>query len=287
MAGMTADQMGEAERKIKEAEVRYVYDTTEKQVRMVKAGEPGGTLSQARELKRLAEEEEGGKESPFMQDGEGNWMLNPRARVSGVELMAFQSLRQSQERGESFDPVAAMTRASEQMKILREGFGGGGGGNTLPAWMTDPVAFTNAIKNVMGSSGGDSALKEALDTMQQTVQQMKEEKWQTQFEAQQKQIQDITGVLNRTLDAISDMKKDRAGKNEMDVISEIASEGLGLLKTEMPGLRKDLKEAVGSVALPSSKSNEQREARKTKFKQAIDADRKIEEIGRRVFFPGS
>lgn len=289
MAGMTADQIHETEKKKKEGgegEVRYIYDTEVRQVRMAKEGERGGTLAQAKELKKMAEESEGaGTESPFVQDGEGNWMLNPKARVGGVELMAFQSLRQAQERGEPFDPITALTKASEQMRILRESFGGGG--SALPAWMTDPVAFANAIKSVMGGSGEDSALRESLTTMQQTIEALKEDKWRAQFEGQQKQLQDLAGVLNKTIEAIGDMKKERVGRTEMDILYEVAEKGIDLAKSELPGLRRDIKEMVGSVALPSSKTPEQREDRKKKFKQAIDTDREIEELGRRVFFTES
>jgi len=205
-AGMTAEQIRETEKATKEGEgeVRYIYDLEARQVRMAKEGERGGTLSQAKELKKMAEEDEGlGKESPFAQDGEGNWTLNPKARVGGVELMAFRSLKQAQEKGEPFDPIVAMTKASEQMKILREGFGGGG--NTLPAWMTDPVAFTNAMKTVTGGFGEDSVLRAAMTTMQKTIEELKEDRWRMQFDAQQKQsdtqqkqLQDLAGVLNKT-----------------------------------------------------------------------------------------
>ncbi len=288
-AGMTSEQIRETEKKTKEeseVEVRYIYDTDVKQVRMAKEGERGGTLSQAKELKKMAEESEGGgTESPFVQDGEGNWVLNPKARVTGVELMAYQSLRQAQEKGEPFDPITAMTKASEQMRILREGFGGGG--SALPAWLTDPVAFSNAIKTVTGGTGGDSAVKEAMTTMQKTIEEMKDDKWRTQFEAQQKQIQDVTGALNRTLEAIADIKKERVGRTEMDILHEIATEGIGLAKTELPGLRRDIKEAISTVAPPLGKTSEQREDRKKKFKQALETDQEIEELGRRVFFTES
>ena len=74
-AGMTAEQIRETDKKTKEGgevEVRYIYDTDVKQVRMAKEGERGGTLAQAKELKKMAEESEGaGTESPFVQDGEG------------------------------------------------------------------------------------------------------------------------------------------------------------------------------------------------------------------------
>ncbi|HUU65028.1 MAG TPA: hypothetical protein VMW37_02880 [Dehalococcoidales bacterium] len=85
---MTAEQIRGTEKKTKEGEVevRYIYDTEVKQVRMAKEGERGGTLAQAKELKEMAEEGEGaGKESPFVQDGEGDWMLNPQTRVGGVD----------------------------------------------------------------------------------------------------------------------------------------------------------------------------------------------------------
>ncbi|MEI9478612.1 MAG: hypothetical protein WCO26_18865, partial [Deltaproteobacteria bacterium] len=269
-----------------EVEVRYIYDLEAHNVRMAKEGERGGTLSQAKELKKMAEESDGvGKESPFAQDGEGNWMLNPKARVGGVELMAFQSLKQAQEKGEPFDPITAMTKASEQMRILREGFGGGG--STLPAWMTDPVAFTNAMKTVTGGSGEDSAVKAAMATMQKTIEEMKEDRWRTQFEAQQKQLENLAGVLNKTLEAIADVKKERVGRTEMDILHEIADKGIDLAKTELPGLRKDIREAISSVAPPLGKTSEQREDRKKQFKQALDTDKEIEELGRRVFFTES
>lgn len=284
-AGMTADQIQKAEAATKEAaaEVRYIYDLEAKQVRMAKEGERGGTLAQAKELKKMAEEDEGGgTESPFVQDGQGTWALNPKARVGGVELMAFQSLKQAQEKGEPFDPVTALARASEQMKIIRESIGGGG--STLPPWMNDPVAFANAMKTVMGGSGEDSAVKAAMATMQKTMEEMKEDRWRAQFEAQQKQIENLAGVLNKTLEAIGDMKKERVGRTEMDILHDIAEKGLDLAKTELPGLRRDIKDAIGSVTLPMVKTSEQREDRKKKFKQAIDTDQEIEELGRRVFF---
>ena len=152
-AGMTTDQIQKAEAEPKGgAEVRYVYDEEAHVVRMAKKDEVGGTLAQAKELLKMAEErEKAGTESPFMQDGEGHWILNPKARVSGVELMAVQFMQQAQAKGEPVDPITAMTRAAETWKTLREGLGVGAG--TQPAWMTDPVAFVGAIKTITGQEG--------------------------------------------------------------------------------------------------------------------------------------
>jgi hypothetical protein len=286
---MTSEQLHESERVTKEGGtpgVQYIYDIEVKQIRMAREGERGGTLAQAKELKKMAEEDEGAnKESPFMQDGEGNWTLNPKAKIGSIELLALQSLRQSREKGDPSDPVTAITQAAEKWRGIRESLGVGG--RSLPPWMTDLVAFTEAIKNISGGKGEDSAVKESLSMMQRTIDELKEDKWHMQFEAQQKQIQDLTGVLNRTLEAIQEVKSESARRTELDILHEIATEGIGLAKTELPGLRRDIKEALGSAVLPPGKTSEEREDRKKRFKQAINDDRDIEELGKRVFFPES
>jgi len=314
-AGMTTEQINKAETATKEsAEVRYVYDESAHVVRMAKEGERGGTLSQAKELKKMADESEReGTESPFMQDGEGRWVLNPKARVTGVELMAVQFMQQAQAKGEPVDPIASMTRAAETWKTLREGLGGGagtlptwmtdpvafvgaiktitgqeglgGGASAQPAWMTDPVAFVEVIRKITGETGGDSALKEALVEMRQSVNEMKEERYRDQFASQQKQIQDLSTVLKQTLDTISGLQKGRTGRTEIDIIHEIATGGMDFLKTELPGMRRDIKEALGSAGLPAAKTTEEREGRKQRTRKALKTDQDIEELGQRLFFP--
>jgi len=284
-AGMTTDQIRKEEAETKGgAEVRYVYDEEAHVVRMAKKDEVGGTLAQAKELLKMAEErEKAGTESPFMQDAEGHWILNPKARVSGVELMAVQFMQQAQQKGEPVDPITAMTRAAETWKTLREGLGGGP--STQPAWMTDPVAFVEAIRKITGGTEGDSATKEALAEMRKSVEEMKEQRYQDQFAGQQKQIQDLANVLKQTLDTIADLKKGSTGRTEMDIIHEIASGGIDFLKTELPGMRRDIKEAFSSAGLPAAKSGEEREGRKQRVKKALKTDQDIEELGKRMFFP--
>jgi len=151
----------------------------------------------------------------------------------------------------------------------------------MPAWMTDPVAFVQAIKSITGETGGDSALKEALTEMRQSVNEMKEERYRDQFAGQQRQIQDISNVLKQTLDTISDLQKGRVGRTEMDIIHEIVTGG----KEELSGLRKDVKEAITSSSLPPSKTAEERDGRKQRVKKALKTDQEIEDLGKRLFFP--
>jgi len=147
--------------------------------------------------------------------------------------------------------------------------------------MTDPVAFVEAIRKITGETGGDSALKEALTEMRQSVNEMKEERYRDQFAGQQKQIQDLSTVLKQTLDTISDLQKGRVGRTEMDIIHEIVTGG----KEELSGLRKDVKEAFTSSSLPLGKSAEEREGRKQRVRGALKTDQDIEEVGKRLFFP--
>ncbi len=314
-AGMTTEQIQKGEVGTKEGtEVRYVFDEEKRVVRMAKKDEGGGTLSEAKELLKMADERDKEEvESPFIQNEEGRWVLNPKARVSGVELMAVQFMQQAQAKGEPVDPIEAMTRAAETWRTLREGLGGGasalptwmtdpvafvaaiktitgreglgGGASALPAWMTDPLAFVQAIKTISGDTGGDSTLKEALATMQKSMDELKEQRWQDQFTGQQKQIQDLANVLKQTLDTMADLKKGSTGRTEMDIIHDIATGGVDFLKTELPGMRKDIREALGSAGLPPGKTAEEREGRKQRVKGALKTDQEIEEVGKRLFFP--
>ncbi|MBA7681647.1 hypothetical protein ES703_89987 [subsurface metagenome] len=216
-----------------------------------------------------------------MQNAEGQWILNPKARVSGVELMAFQFMQQAQQKGEPVDPITAMTKAAETWKIFREGLGVGGG--TQPTWMTDPIEFVKVIQTIAGGTGSDDAVKESLAEMRKAVDEMKEQRYRDQFAGQQKQIQDLSNVLKQTVETISDLQKGTVGRTSMDIIHEIVTG----VKEEASGARKDLKEALTSKALPPGKSAEEREDRKRRTRKALKTDQDIEELGQRMFFPQS
>ena len=93
---MTTDQAQKDEVVTKEGTgVRYVFDEEKRVVRMAKKDEGGGTLSEARELLKMADaRDKEGVESPFVQDEEGRWVLNTKARVTGLDFMAVQFMQQ-------------------------------------------------------------------------------------------------------------------------------------------------------------------------------------------------
>lgn len=263
--------------------VLYVFDTETEKVRMAKEGEMGGTLEQAKQLKQMAEKDkEAGGESPFIMDGEGNWMLNPKARITGVEFMAMQQIKRAQEKGESVDPLAKLGEAAETIKTYREIFGGGGG--DTPAWMRDPVQLIKTVQSLTPKSeAGDVVVKE-LDELKKALVDMKEQRNREQLETQQNQIRLLADRMKELTDKVVEVRSLAGGKSEMDILSDITKEGLGLAKEELPALRKDLREAIGTSGLPGPKTPEQRAARKAGFTKAIQKDKAIESLGKRLFF---
>lgn len=270
-----------AERK-KGTGVTYVYDTDTKQVRMARENEVGGTLEQAKELKRMAEESKGGEgESPFIMDENGHWQLNPKAKVSGIELMALESLRRSQERGEPTDPLDAIAAVSEKVKLYREVFGGGA---SQPSWLQDPLKFIEVMNTLAGGRKEDEGTSRQIAELQKTLVEMREERYREQIAQQASQLSALANKIDDLTEAIAESKKAATGRTEMDIIHEIATEGIGLAKAELPGLRGDIRNLFQGGRLPPLKSPQQREERKDQYRQALDKDKEVEELGKRLFF---
>lgn len=154
------------EKKVKEKGVgpKYVYDPSVKAIRMAKDGEQGGTLEEAKELKAMADKDDKPMtESPFMLDENGKWQLVPGAKLSTIEMMAWQSIQKANATGEPVDPMMEMVSYAEKLKNLRDVFGGGVG---LPAYLSSPEAFTAAVKAAVGGDNeAVKALNAKIDTM--------------------------------------------------------------------------------------------------------------------------
>lgn len=171
---------------------------------------------------------------------------------------------------------------SDPVKFLEtvRGVSGAGEGKGLPEWMTDPVKFIETIRTISTEGkGGDAvttelaALKKALETMQQ--------------ERRDEQLLTLQGHIKQLTETVEQLKKPVTGKTEMDILHEVATEGISLAKTELSGLRSDIKEALGSTVLPGPKSKGEREETKTKLREAVKTDKEMEEIGQRLFFAQS
>lgn len=196
-----------------EKKVAYVFDAERGEIRMAMEGETGGTLEQAKELKRMATES---KKEP----------------------------------------------------------------SELPAWMTDPLEFIKAVRAISPDPKGDEGLREQIAALASTVNELKEEKYRDQITTQQQQIQTLANKVGELVDTVTELRRPVTGRTEIDIIHDVAT---GIID-EAKGMRGDIKGYVMSQGLPAPKTPEQREARKVRFREAIETDKRIEALGRRVFF---
>lgn len=259
------------EQKNEERKAKYSVDETGA-IKVASTEEKALTWDEAQKLSRAIKRERGdtgreNMESPFITDDQGSWILNPKARVTGVELLALESIRRSQDRGEPVDPIEVLGQAAEKMRIYQEVLGGGA--RQLPEWMTDPAKFVETVKTVAGGGKGDEGIRAELVELRQTIADMREGRYRQELAALQRQI-----------DALMQKPIDVTGRSELDILHEVTA---GVLD-EAKGLRGDVKSYVLSQGLPQPKTPEQREAQKQRYRTALAADEELEVLGRRLFF---
>jgi len=293
--------------------VKYVYDSDKHVVRMAKDKEIGGSMDEAVKLKEMAEESASGGEPPFVPDGEGNYHLNPNARLTGMDLMAYEIIKKNQERGESIDPLEALSQATEKMKMYRDVLGGGssekpgwmtdpvafisvvkditGTGTDRPAqpgWMTDPAQFIGMIREIQGEGKGDEKLQAQISELMTTVTTLREDAHKQEIANLTTQIQQQGEEHKKQIDAIAtkleQAPKNQGGKTELDILHDVGTGAIEVIKTEASGMRNMIKEFVSSPKPPSSKTEEERTARKEDFREALENDREIDKVAERLFF---
>lgn len=278
-AGMSDKERKEVEEDEKTTgAARYVYDAEHKAVRFTRKGELGGTLAEAERLQKMAEGEE--EESPFIVGEEGRLTLNPKARLSGVELFVWESIQKKQAAGEPVDPIEAMTLAAERIKTLREVFGGGEGGAD---WTKDPIEFMTRMKALSGDSAATETLQSELAETRRIIAEMKDEQLRGTIEAQQKQIEALTGKIGLMVDQVEKIRQGSVGRSEMDILHEAVTGGIDFIKTELPNFRKDAREMIGGIGMGSAKTTAERAQRKDTYRQALKNDQEIQELGNRLF----
>lgn len=299
-----------------EADRIYFVDSDTGIIRQAVGNEKATTLTEAKELqkiikkdleeqrKRSAEEGEG-KEPAFIIGEDGTWTLNPKGKIGFGEFAVFQMYQDSLKKGEPIDPIEELAKREESSARLREAMGVKGKPEDTELSTLEKLQKLGLLKE--GKEGGTvelitvlseagllrksgeegGGLKTELGELRKKLEEMAEEKSREQFAGQQRQIENLTNVITKVVDKLDEVAKGRTGRTEMDILHEIATEGIGVVKTELPGMRKDIKEALGSGALPPPKSPAEKEERKRKYSEALQNDREIEELGRRLFFSES
>lgn len=159
----------------------------------------------------------------------------------------------------------------------------GEGARGAPDWMTDPIKFIEAVRAINPEPKTDEGLKTELAEVKDALREVKDERYREQITAQQNQLKALTDKYTELVDIVADLKRPVVGHTEMDILHEVATEGIGLAKTELSGFRRDLRDIFSSGGLPPTKTPEQRLERKQKIGQALEKDKRIEELVGKIF----
>jgi len=200
----------------------------------------------------------------------------------GEIVSALKDLQEMAKEGKAVEMPSWMTDPLKFIETVRAVSGEGDKGK--PEWMTDPIKFIETIRAIVPEQKTDEGLKTELSEMRQTIKDMSEQRHQDQVTAQQAQIKGLTDKLSELMEVVVDLKKPVTGRTEMDIIHDVAA---GVLE-EAKGLRTDIKgtirDTLGSGGLPATKGAEEREKRKGKYAKALESDKKVEDLGRDLFF---
>jgi len=200
-----------------------------------------------------AEAEEGGKESPFTLDGEGHWQLNPNAKISGMELLAFEAVKKSQEKGETADPFEILAAQAKSIEAMRSVFGGGGkeGGGFL-----DSVDDLIKLKSLLGSDddtktllsgiykklteeGGGKGESEDVKALRDDVKGLREELQQKEKERLEGQITNLNTALTELRADLTRARTEARATDEYGIMSEaikVVDRRLGAMEGTVRGV---------------------------------------------------
>lgn len=263
-------------------EVSYVYDDETGQVRMAKDNETGGTLDQAKELKKMADaSKKPPEEAPFILDADGNWTLNPNRQPTYIEQLAYETMRRSREQGQPIDPLEALAQTAEKVKMYQEVFGGS---KNQAEWLSDPVKFFEMMQTLQGGGKGDEEVRKELAELRTTLQQMQETQHREEIVGLRTLISSQNERISELTNVVTELKKPVVGMTTVDLIHELGAKGID----ELSGLRKDIKatvsEAMTGSKLPPRKTEEQRGQQVSRLRQGVETDKEIQELGEGLGF---
>jgi len=237
-AALTWDEAGKLSKEIKKG---------------IEEQEKKAAKAEAKE-KAEAKASEGEKESPFLQDSKGNWIINPKARVSGMELLAFEAVRKSQEKGEPADPFEILANQAERIETMRSVFGGGKGGGgfldsvedllklkTLLGTDEDTKNLLAGIYKKLTEEGGGKGESEEVKGLRTDLKDMREE-------LQQKERERLEGQITNLNTAMTDMRADLArARTEARATDEygIMSEAIKMVDRRMGAIEGTIRGAMG------------------------------------------
>jgi len=237
---------------------------------------------------------EGDKEPPFILNGEGNWILNPKAKMTGMDLLAYDALTRSQAKGETRTPLEILKDQAKDIETLRSVFGAGGGGRgpidsvedliklkSLLGADEDTKALLSGIYKRLSEGGegkGESedvkALRDELKDLNKKLEEKEREKLTDQITGLQNEMSSIRGELTKA-------RTEASAKNEYGIMSE----GLKVVDRRL-GAMENVFQGIFGKRAPLLGAGEKRELTEAISKEA-KAEAELEELADKVFYQPS
>lgn len=217
--------------------------------------------------------------------------ITPETKAGGTVGEIVAALKDLQEMAREGKVTGLPEWMSDPIELIKtvQGLSAAGAGAGKPDWLNDPAEFIKTVRLISGEGKGDEVVKGELSELRRTLREMQEASHKQEMANLEAQIKAQADAherqLKEVLDKMEGMSRPATGRTEMDILHEVATEGIGLVKTELSGMRRVVEGALGGgMGLPPTKTAEQREERKTKYRKAVQTDQDVEELGRKLFF---
>ncbi|MEA3254022.1 MAG: hypothetical protein U9Q17_03630 [Chloroflexota bacterium] len=157
--------------------------------------------------------------------------------------------------------------------------------DSQPSWLSDPAQFVRTARELNSEGKGDNAVKAELSELRKVLTDMQEDRHREEIAGLQSQIHQQANAYQQQIDQVSDRLESMkpAGRTELDLLHDIAAEGIGTIKTEAVGMRNVIKDAIAG-GLISPPHIPQMPAQPRQRGLRTEKDIEIEALGRRLFF---
>jgi hypothetical protein len=242
--------------KEKETEAKYAVDLDTGLIRAAAKDEKPLTWAEAERLSARIKKERGNDkgESPFYQDENGRWQINPKIKKTAEVVLAYQTIQRQQETGQPVDPIEAFSQQAERWARVKEALG------------------------ISSSSSGDirvAELQKQLADLTTQIQTLKDQQFKDQ-------ITSLSNTIKELSTELSNIKTEMGQGKTAETRWGLFSKALDKVDSQMTGLRGDVRTAImiqrkGGAALPEL-SQEERGKIGQKIKKAVQEEQASKQL---------
>lgn len=275
---------------------KFYVDQDSGRIRAAREGETALTWDEAEKVseriqKDQAAGEKGEKEPPFITNEKGEWTINPKAKLSSSDVIAWDMFRKSQEKGEETDPFEIMKQRAQDMELIRSVFGGGekGGGTSeivesllklkeLTAPDKEMKAVLAGIYDLLEKGGGKGAETEQMKELRDQVKDLRDQLTEQEKKRLTDQIDGLRTEITNIRGDLAASRREQGAKGEYDIMSQ----GLGVMDRRLGAVENLLRGAIGKP--PAQLSEGEKTALKEGITEELTGQAEVDDLAKKVFY---